>query len=111
MISHTTESFRKMFAELPSDIQKQAKAAYGRFQKDPFHPSLRFKRFILHDRYNTKKVKLINSKNSLKDARRPSYERPLTHPIGNSGLHRNGGLFGSFTALSGLCSRPQAAEG
>lgn len=44
MISHTTERFRKAFAELPKEIQHQAKDAYKQFKKDPFYPSLRFKR-------------------------------------------------------------------
>lgn len=44
MISHTTERFRKAFANLPKEIQYQAKEAYKDFKRNPFHPSLRFKR-------------------------------------------------------------------
>jgi len=44
MISHTTERFRKAFAQLPKEIQTQAKDAHQQFQEDPFYPSLRFKR-------------------------------------------------------------------
>ncbi len=44
MISHTTEQFRKLLAQLPKGIQKQAKEAYLQFEKDPYHPGLRFKR-------------------------------------------------------------------
>ena len=44
MISHTTEQFRKLLAQLPKEIQKQAKEAYLQFEKDPYHPGLRFKR-------------------------------------------------------------------
>ena len=44
MISQTTERFRKAFAELPKQVQHQAKAAYKQFKQDPFYPSLRFKR-------------------------------------------------------------------
>lgn len=44
MISHTTERFRKAFANLPKEIQHQAKDAYKQFRHDPFYPSLRFKR-------------------------------------------------------------------
>lgn len=44
MISHTTERFRKLLANLPKEIQKQAKEAYTVFEKDPHHPGLRFKR-------------------------------------------------------------------
>jgi len=44
MISHTTDRFRRAFANLPNEIQHQAKDAYKQFQRDPFYPSLRFKR-------------------------------------------------------------------
>ena len=44
MISHTTERFRKLLAQLPKEIQKQAREAYLQFEKDPFYPGLRFKR-------------------------------------------------------------------
>ncbi len=44
MISHTTDRFRKAFAELPKEVRHQAKEAYKQFQSDPFYPSLRFKR-------------------------------------------------------------------
>lgn len=44
MTSHTTERFRRAFAELPEAIRQQAREAYRRFQRDPFHPSLRFKK-------------------------------------------------------------------
>jgi len=44
MISHTTERFRKLLAQLPKEIQKQAKEAYLHFEKDPYYPGLRFKR-------------------------------------------------------------------
>ncbi|GAB6888983.1 hypothetical protein JCM13304A_24870 [Desulfothermus okinawensis JCM 13304] len=44
MTSHTTERFRKLLAQLPKQIQKQAKEAYIQFEKNPYHPGLRFKR-------------------------------------------------------------------
>ena len=44
MKSHTTEQFRKLLAQLPKNIQKQTKEAYLQFDKDPYHPGLRFKR-------------------------------------------------------------------
>ena len=44
MISRTTERFRKAFAALPKQVQHQAKKSYKQFNKDPFYPSLRFKR-------------------------------------------------------------------
>lgn len=43
MNSHTTEKFRKAFADLPADVQKQARQAYRLFIENPQHPSLRFK--------------------------------------------------------------------
>jgi hypothetical protein len=43
MNSHTTDKFRKAFAELPADIRKQARQAYRLFIENPNHPSLRFK--------------------------------------------------------------------
>ncbi len=33
MTSHTTERFRKLLAQLPKQIQKQAKEAYIQFEK------------------------------------------------------------------------------
>ena len=44
MISYTTKRFRKLFASLPKDIKEQAKEAYTKFKKDPYYPSLHFKR-------------------------------------------------------------------
>ena len=43
-MSHATERFRKLLAQLPKKIQKQAKEAYPQFEKDPYHPGLRIKR-------------------------------------------------------------------
>ena len=43
MNSHTTDKFRKAFAELPADVQKQARQAYRLFIENPYHPSLHFK--------------------------------------------------------------------
>ncbi len=42
-MSHATERFRKLLAQLPKKIQKQAKEAYPQFEKDPYHPGLRIK--------------------------------------------------------------------
>lgn len=43
MNSHITEKYRKAFAELPADVQRQARQAYRIFIQNPYHPSLRFK--------------------------------------------------------------------
>jgi hypothetical protein len=37
------DKFQKAFAELPADVQKQARQAYRLFIENPYHPSLRFK--------------------------------------------------------------------
>ncbi len=43
MISHTTERFRRLYAQLPMQVREQARDAYRLFQRDPQHPSLRFR--------------------------------------------------------------------
>ena len=44
MNSYTTRRFRRLFAQLPGAVQRQAREAYRRFCREPFHPSLRFRR-------------------------------------------------------------------
>ncbi|HHB90733.1 MAG TPA: hypothetical protein ENK60_05450 [Anaerolineae bacterium] len=44
MKSSITKDFRKRFERLPKDVQRRAKRAFQRWQHDPFHPSLHFKR-------------------------------------------------------------------
>ncbi len=44
MTSHTTQSFRDRLAKLPKNIRAQARAAYRRFQADPNHKGLHFKK-------------------------------------------------------------------
>ena len=44
MKSRRTKRFHECFAQLPSDIQSQARQAYQLFQGNPGHPGLRFKR-------------------------------------------------------------------
>lgn len=44
MKSRTTTEFRKLFAGLPKQVQKQARAAYRQFKEDSSYPSLRFKK-------------------------------------------------------------------
>ena len=43
MRSHTTERFRKALEALPAQVQRQAKKAFEKWERDPYHPSLRFK--------------------------------------------------------------------
>ena len=40
----TTDRFWKCYAELPAAVKKQAKQAYKLFLRDPYYPSLHFKR-------------------------------------------------------------------
>ncbi|MEO0844747.1 MAG: hypothetical protein AAF063_38695 [Cyanobacteria bacterium J06643_5] len=44
MKSYTTSKFRKMFVDLPQQVQEQAREAYRQFKEDPNYPSLRFKK-------------------------------------------------------------------
>ena len=37
-----TPSFRKLYLDLPSEVQTLADEKYRLFQQDPFHPSLEF---------------------------------------------------------------------
>jgi len=49
--SYTTASFRDAFKQLSKQIQKQARKAYGHFQADPNHPSLRSRKSIQQSRF------------------------------------------------------------
>jgi hypothetical protein len=42
--SCTATEFRKLFANLPKQVQEHTRAAYRQFKKDPSYPSLRFKK-------------------------------------------------------------------
>ena len=44
MRSRTTERFRRTYAGLPEQVQRQAREAYRLFAQNPQHPGLRFKR-------------------------------------------------------------------
>ncbi|NJM99662.1 MAG: hypothetical protein HC800_23205 [Phormidesmis sp. RL_2_1] len=44
MKSRTTTEFRRLFGDLPKQVQEQTRAAYRQFQDDPNYPSLRFKK-------------------------------------------------------------------
>ncbi len=43
MISHTTESFRKLYDQLPPQIQVSAKKVFEKWLSNPLHPCIRFK--------------------------------------------------------------------
>jgi hypothetical protein len=42
--SRTTEAFRESLDRLDAAIRRRARAAFARFQVDPRHPGLRFKK-------------------------------------------------------------------
>jgi hypothetical protein len=44
MRSRTTRQFWRLFSNLPSDVQRDAKRAYRLFQSNPTHPGLQFKK-------------------------------------------------------------------
>ena len=44
MKSRTTAQFLKALADLPEQVQQQAREAYRQFKENPGHPSLRFKK-------------------------------------------------------------------
>jgi hypothetical protein len=44
MNSTTTAAFWRHYAELPPEVKRQAKVAIALFFKDPYYPSLHFKR-------------------------------------------------------------------
>lgn len=44
MKSKTTKKFRASFAQLPKQVQSQARIAYRLFKQNSTHPSLRFKK-------------------------------------------------------------------
>lgn len=49
MKSHTQHRFWKLYDELPENVRQAANEAYRLWKKDPYHPSLYFKRVDLVD--------------------------------------------------------------
>ncbi|MBI3987146.1 MAG: hypothetical protein HY343_09510 [Lentisphaerae bacterium] len=49
MISETTEEFRKQMRGLPEAVRALARQTYRRWQANPRHPSLQFKRIHLRE--------------------------------------------------------------
>ncbi len=43
MKSYRNKQFHKLYAQLPTSVQEQAKTAYQLFKANPYHPSLHFK--------------------------------------------------------------------
>jgi hypothetical protein len=44
MQSRATRKFRRLFSDLPIEIQRDSKRAYRLFQSNPAHPGLQFKK-------------------------------------------------------------------
>jgi len=44
MRSRRTARFKRLFEELPAEVQQSAQRAYVLFERGPAHPSLQFKR-------------------------------------------------------------------
>ena len=44
MTSHTTAAFRRLYRQIPADVQQAAQKAYRLWRSEPSHGSLRFKR-------------------------------------------------------------------
>ena len=49
MQSRTTRQFWRLFSDLPSDVQRDAKRAYRLFLSNPAHPGLQFKKLESED--------------------------------------------------------------
>jgi len=56
--SQTTRQFRRLFSDLPSEVQQEAKRAYRLFRSNPAHPSLRFKKLEGEDRIYSVRIGL-----------------------------------------------------
>lgn len=44
MNSHTTKQFRDLFRALPKEVRATGRKSYKLFKRNPFHPSVRFKK-------------------------------------------------------------------
>ncbi len=70
MNSRTSERFRRLYAALPADAQRQARDAYQLFKQNPRHGSLQFKRINPADP-------------SLYSARVGAHYRAIGKPVGD----------------------------
>ena len=58
MESRTTRQFWRLFSDLPSDAQRDAKRAYRLFQNNPAHPGLQFKKLEGEDNIYSARIGL-----------------------------------------------------
>lgn len=49
MKSKTNHLFRQKYLQLPIEARRQARRAYQLWRRNPYHPSLQFKRVAQHD--------------------------------------------------------------
>ena len=49
MRNKRSKQFNRLFDQLPVRVQRQAEATYQLFKRDPYHPSLHFKRVNSQD--------------------------------------------------------------
>jgi hypothetical protein len=54
VISKATDEFWAAFNDLPTAVQRQARAKFQLWRENPFHPSLRFKRLAGTDLYSVR---------------------------------------------------------
>lgn len=68
MKSRITEEFRRAFARLPKNVQRQARKAYRRFQDSPDYPALHFKKIhILREIYSIRITQNYHALGALQD--------------------------------------------
>jgi hypothetical protein len=56
--SRTTRQFWRLFSDLPSDVQRDAKRAYRLFLSNPAHPGLQFKKLESEDNIYSARIGL-----------------------------------------------------
>jgi hypothetical protein len=58
MLSQATKQFWRLFSDLPSDVQRDAKRAFRLFQNNPAHPGLQFKKLEGEDHIYSARIGL-----------------------------------------------------
>jgi hypothetical protein len=58
MQSQTTRQFRRLFSDLPADVQRAGRRAYRIFRNNPAHPGLQFKKLEGEDNIYSARIGL-----------------------------------------------------
>ena len=58
MQSQTTRQFRRLFSDLPSEVQRAARRAHQLFRNNPAHPGLQFKKIEGEDNIYSARIGL-----------------------------------------------------